>query len=678
MPLQFRRGPAADLSAATVVAGEPLFDTTNNKLYIGTGVANGKQEMAKAIHTHALSDLTQSAATNGQVPQWSTSSNSWVPATISSSLTGAGPGDITFVNPSKLLGSSSSSTGGTEIGLAAQLAITSTTLDVVLAASSGLEKSSGLKIAAGGITSGMLGSGVVSTSKMGVDVTDAGKALLVGASAADQRTTLGLGTIATQSAGNVTITGGTLTDVTVDTGGYSSRVNETIMHAVRKASVGTINKGEVVRITGSTGTNLRVELANATSEATSTGTIGIAATTITNTETGYMMIAGELTGLSTVPSSGSPSFTNGQALWLSTTDGVFTATRPTQPSHGVFLGWVVNASNGSSGRIYVKVINFPELNELHDVLINTGTLANNDFLVYDSSSSLWKNESAADARTSLGLGNSATLNTGTTSSTVALGDHKHSGTDITMGLVPLARGGTNTDLSGTGGPKQFLKQLTSGGTISVGTIGASDLPSHTHAVTDLTTTGTASSTTFLRGDGAWATPSGGGGGGTKTLERWTALDNHPPSTAFATLDTRNSIAVLDFDHTTEESAVFIGIVPESTTFASGSNNAVTVRLFWTTSATSGNVRWGAQFDKLATNEDLGAGAYDSAIEATTAVGGTAGYPVFTELTFTGNDIGDTLAAGDAFRLKVYRDVSDAADTVNSNDAELIAVEMRLV
>ncbi len=82
--------------------------------------------------------------------------------------------------------------------------------------------------------------------------------------------------------------------------------------------------------------------------------------------------------------------------------------------------------------------------------------------------------------------------------------------------------------------------------------------------------------------------------------------------------------------------------------------------------------------RSSTSEDLGAGAYDTAVETTTAVGGTAGYPVFTELTFTGNDIGDTLAAGDAFRLKVYRDVSDAADTVNSNDAELIAVEMRLV
>ena len=35
--------------------------------------------------------------------------------------------------------------------------------------------------------------------------------------------------------------------------------------------------------------------------------------------------------------------------------------------------------------------------------------------------------------------------------------------------------------------------------------------SHTHGVTDLTATGTKSSTTFLRGDNTWATPAGGGG-----------------------------------------------------------------------------------------------------------------------------------------------------------------------
>lgn len=48
---------------------------------------------ANASHTHALSDLTQSGATSGQVPQWNGST--WVPATVSGG--GGGSGTVTSV-----------------------------------------------------------------------------------------------------------------------------------------------------------------------------------------------------------------------------------------------------------------------------------------------------------------------------------------------------------------------------------------------------------------------------------------------------------------------------------------------------------------------------------------------------------------------------------------------------
>lgn len=56
--------------------------------------------------------------------------------------------------------------------------------------------------------------GVVSTTELGGDITIAGKALLDDASAADQRTTLGLGSIATQTSSSVSITGGSITGIT--------------------------------------------------------------------------------------------------------------------------------------------------------------------------------------------------------------------------------------------------------------------------------------------------------------------------------------------------------------------------------------------------------------------------------------------------------------------------------
>lgn len=50
------------------------------------------------------------------------------------------------------------------------------------------------------------------------------------------------------------------------------------------------------------------------------------------------------------------------------------------------------------------------------------------------------------------------------------------GSAITSGLVALARGGTNADLSATGGTGKFLKQLTSGAAVSVDVILASEIP----------------------------------------------------------------------------------------------------------------------------------------------------------------------------------------------------------
>jgi hypothetical protein len=258
----------------------------------------------------------------------------------------------------------------------------------------------------------------------------------------------GLGTMAIQNADSVSITGGTLTDVLVSTGLYSSKVNETLMRIVRKATAGTITKGQAVYVVGSTGTHLTVELADASTEATAATTIGVAAETITNTTDGYMLVSGLLTGLSTLPTA---SFTNGDILWLSETAGDLTTARPTQPAHGVAMGFVVNASNGNSGSAYIKIINGQELNELHDVLVVSATA--NDVLMYDSVSSLWKNRSA---------GFLSTYITG-----FASASHVHSTGAITSGIF-------TPGFLGSGSP---------------------------------------SITTFLRGDGQWATPSGGSADG---------------------------------------------------------------------------------------------------------------------------------------------------------------------
>lgn len=190
----------------------------------------------------------------------------------------------------------------------------------------------------------------------------------------------------------------------------------------------------------------------------------------------------------------------------------------------------------------------------------------------------------------------------------------------------------------------------------------------TYSLTLPTSDGDANQVLTTDGSGvlSWATPSSGG---TKTYCTFTPLDNQPPATNFATLDTRNSIAVLDFDAATAEGAVFVGVIPQGATLTSG----IKARIFWAaTSATSGDVRWSVEFEKYGT--DIDSDSFDTATTATTTTSGTSGIVVVTEITATAID---SLAAGDQFRVRIKRDAANAADTM-TGDAELVAVEIQQV
>jgi hypothetical protein len=162
----------------------------------------------------------------------------------------------------------------------------------------------------------------------------------------------------------------------------------------------------------------------------------------------------------------------------------------------------------------------------------------------------------------------------------------------------------------------------------------------------------------------WADPASGSG--TKTYAVFTPMTSQPPASNYATLDTRNSIAVLDFDDSTEESAFWVGAMPEAASLASG---LIVNIFFMATSATSGDARFGAQFERMNTDED--SDSFDTATEATVATSGTSG--IVTKLAITCTTI-DSIAAGEAYRLKIYRDTT-GADTI-TGDVEVVAVELR--
>ena len=160
---------------------------------------------------------------------------------------------------------------------------------------------------------------------------------------------------------------------------------ERIMAYVYNADSVTINKGEPVYVFSAQGDQISVKRALNTGDATSAQTLGLANENIEATASGYVVCQGPLTNINT------STYTAGQALYLGSTAGSITTTKPYAPNHLVYLGFVEKV-NGSSGRIYVKAQNGYELDELHNVNIDHNvSIANKDYLVYNSSNSLWEN-----------------------------------------------------------------------------------------------------------------------------------------------------------------------------------------------------------------------------------------------------------------------------------------------
>ena len=152
---------------------------------------------------------------------------------------------------------------------------------------------------------------------------------------------------------------------------------------VKNATGSTLSKGKVVYISGAAGQRPTVELASSSSEATSSKTFGFVAEELLDEAEGFVVTDGILRGLNT------DGLTEGGALWLSSS-GNYTQTMPTQPNHGVFLGYLVRA-HPASGEIYVKIQNGYELEELHNVLISA-SIQNGESLVWNSASGLWMNQ----------------------------------------------------------------------------------------------------------------------------------------------------------------------------------------------------------------------------------------------------------------------------------------------
>jgi len=144
------------------------------------------------------------------------------------------------------------------------------------------------------------------------------------------------------------------------------------------AEATTLNKGEVVYISGSQGNRVSAKRADYSGEQGSSTTIGFVAESIASGDEGFIISTGVLENLNTV------GLTEGALLYLSSS-GQYSETKPIAPQHTVTLGYVERV-HATVGSIYVKIDNGYELDELHNVF--TTGVSNGDLLMY--SASLWK------------------------------------------------------------------------------------------------------------------------------------------------------------------------------------------------------------------------------------------------------------------------------------------------
>jgi nitrogen fixation protein len=159
---------------------------------------------------------------------------------------------------------------------------------------------------------------------------------------------------------------------------------------------------QVVKVSGAQGQRLAVNLAQANTDLNSADTLGIVTETIATNQEGFIITVGQLENINTTGSLQSETWSDGDVLYLSpTTAGRITNIKPNgSTGHIVVLGYV-EYSHVNNGKIYVKIMNGWELDELHNVFINTPL--NNQGLVYETSTDLWKNKTID--KTFVGLGN---------------------------------------------------------------------------------------------------------------------------------------------------------------------------------------------------------------------------------------------------------------------------------
>ena len=193
---------------------------------------------------------------------------------------------------------------------------------------------------------------------------------------------------------------------------------------VRNTTGATLTKGTVVYISGATGQIPTVTKALASGDTTSAQTLGVMSADLANNTNGYVTIIGLVTDIDT------SAYTDGAQLYLSpTTAGTYTTTKPYAPNHLVYVA-IVEYAHPTHGKLFVKVQNGYELDELHNV--SAQSPSNGQTIIYNASTSLWE-------KANLTAGTGVSVTNGAGSITIA-----NTGVTSVSGTSPVASSGGAT------------------------------------------------------------------------------------------------------------------------------------------------------------------------------------------------------------------------------------------
>ncbi len=181
---------------------------------------------------------------------------------------------------------------------------------------------------------------------------------------------------------------GTL-EVGMPGGNVNLQIGQELLVRVTNDEGSQIDNGQVVFVSGATGSNIEVQLPIASDPLEAPLTFGLATEDIATGQKGYVTLIGNVRDIDT-SGPGAETWVDGDIVYLSeTTAGGLTNARPTPPNIGVIIGVVLRA-HATEGVIAVKSVVIQRISLASDVSVSS--IVDAQILAWDNGDSRWENK----------------------------------------------------------------------------------------------------------------------------------------------------------------------------------------------------------------------------------------------------------------------------------------------